>query len=274
MWEIKMKNRRILTLIKKDLGEIGSTRMVMIPLIIVPLIMSLVIPGAIILTLALGSPDMINGVEQMEKLIPAYPVPQRISELPQQLLYIFLNYTFLPMFLIIPLMISSIIAANSVVGEKERGTLETLLYTPITNREFILGKLLGAFLPGALMAFPAFLLYAAVGNGLSWYFFRTLIVSSLVWIPALLLLSPGVSLLGLCVTLFVSIKAKTFMEAQQVSTMVVLPLVGMMLAQISGLLIFSPLYLVIVSLVLLMVDYLLIVKLIPRFNREAILARL
>ena len=269
-----MKNRRILTLIKKDLGEIGSTRMVMIPMIIVPLIMSLVIPGAIILTLALGSPDMINGVEQMEKLIPAYPVPQRISELPQQLLYIFLNYTFLPMFLIIPLMISSIIAANSVVGEKERGTLETLLYTPITNREFILGKLLGAFLPGALMAFPAFLLYAAVGNGLSWYFFRTLIVSSPVWIPALLLLSPGVSLLGLCVTLFVSIKAKTFMEAQQVSTMVVLPLVGMMLAQISGLLILSPLYLVNVSLVLLMGDYLLIVKLIPRFNREAILARL
>lgn len=269
-----MKNKRIAALIRKDLREIGGTKMVMIPMIVVPLIMALVIPVAIILTLALGSTDMINGVEQMEKLIPVYPVPERIAELPQQLLYIFLNYTFLPLFLIIPLMISSIIAANSVVGEKERGTLETLLYTPVTNREFILGKLLGAFLPGVLMTFPAFILYAAVANGLSWHFFGTLTVTSPVWIPALLLLSPGVALLGLGVTLLVSIKAKTFMEAQQVSAMVVLPLVAMMLAQISGLLIFSPLYLVIIALVLLVGDYILVIKLIPRFNREAVLARL
>ena len=60
-----------------------------------------------------------------------------VSSVAEQISYIFLNYTFVPLFMIIPVMVASIIAANSVVGEKERKTLETLLYTPVTNREFL-----------------------------------------------------------------------------------------------------------------------------------------
>jgi ABC-type Na+ efflux pump permease subunit len=269
-----MNSNRVRTLIKKDLRETLGTKMVMLPMIIVPIVMAMIMPVAIILPLAFGNMDMMNGVAQIEKLVPAYPIPGRITELPQQILYIFLNYTFLPMFLIIPLMVASIIAANSVVGEKERGTLETLLYTPITNREFIFGKLAGAFLPGVLIALPAFLLYAGISNILGLHFFGILLVSSPIWIPTLLLLSPAISLLGLGITLFVSIKSKTFMEAQQVSAMVVLPLVMLMIAQLTGLLIINTLYLIGIAAALFLLDYLLIVRLIPRFNREAVLSRL
>ena len=43
------------------------------------------------------------------------------------------NYMFAPMFLIVPLLISSIIAADSFVGERGAQTLEALLYTPVSD---------------------------------------------------------------------------------------------------------------------------------------------
>ena len=44
-------------------------------------------------------------------------------------------------------MISSVVAASSFVGEKERKTLESLLYTPIDIASLFWGKLLSAFIP-------------------------------------------------------------------------------------------------------------------------------
>ncbi len=248
--------------------------MVLLPMIAVPIVMAVFLPAVMIIAVGTAGTDMINGVEQMEKLIPSYTFPADVSELTHRLLYIFLNFSFLPLFLMIPLMVSSIIAANAVVGEKERGTLETLLYTPITNREFITGKLLAAFLPGALIAPAAFVLYWGTSNILSHVYFGLSLVGSPVWIPTLLLLSPAVSLLGLGVSLLVSIKAKSFLEAQQVSAMVVIPLVALMIAQVSGLLVLNMLYLLLISAVLLLFDYLLIARLIPRFDRELVISRL
>lgn len=270
----KIDKGRVRALIRKDLKETCSAKMVILPMIAVPLIMAAVLPAIMITTIGVSGTGMMNGVQQIEKLIPVYGVPGHIEGAERQLLYIFLNYTFLPLFLIIPLMVSAVIAANAVVGEKERGTLETLLYSPVTNREFILGKLLAAFLPGATVAPIAFLLYASVSNILSRLFFGTALVGTPVWIPTLLLLSPAVSLLGLSVTLFVSLRAKSFMEAQQVSAMVVIPLVGLMIAQISGTVVLSMPLLLLISLGTLALDYLLVARLIPRFGREAILSRM
>jgi ABC-type Na+ efflux pump permease subunit len=41
-------------------------------------------------------------------------------------------------------MVSSVLAADSFAGEKERKTLEALLYTPTTDRELFTAKLLEA----------------------------------------------------------------------------------------------------------------------------------
>lgn len=47
-------------------------------------------------------------------------------------------------FAIIP---ASLIAANSLVGEREQNTLEPLLCTPLTDRELLIGKVLSSFIP-------------------------------------------------------------------------------------------------------------------------------
>ena len=51
--------------------------------------------------------------------------------------------------LILPAVIPSVLSAYSVVGEREQGTLEPVLTTPIQPEEFLVGKALAAFLPAA-----------------------------------------------------------------------------------------------------------------------------
>jgi ABC-2 type transport system permease protein len=49
--------------------------------------------------------------------------------------------------LAVSILISLIIGANAVSGMRENGTLETLLVTPVSRRQIILGKLLAALSP-------------------------------------------------------------------------------------------------------------------------------
>lgn len=58
--------------------------------------------------------------------------------------------------LILPAIIPSVLSAYSVVGEREQGTLEPVLTTPIGSEEFLIGKALAAFLPAVGVAYVIF----------------------------------------------------------------------------------------------------------------------
>ncbi|MGH2869194.1 MAG: ABC transporter permease [Solirubrobacteraceae bacterium] len=58
--------------------------------------------------------------------------------------------------LVIPVMVPSVVSAYSVVGEREQGTLEPVLITPIRREEFLIGKALAAFVPTLLIAYTVF----------------------------------------------------------------------------------------------------------------------
>ncbi len=58
--------------------------------------------------------------------------------------------------LLIPTMVPSALTAYSVVGEREQGTLEPILITPITREEFLVGKALAAFAPTIVIAYVLF----------------------------------------------------------------------------------------------------------------------
>ena len=272
--EIPMNWHRIRALIRKDLGEVISSKMTLTPLIVVPLLLCVLLPVGLMLAGFLLDVALIQGAQFLEKAIPLYPVPESLENTTHRMLYIFFNYTFVPFFMIVPLMVSSLIAANSVVGEKERGTLETLLYTPITNRELVYGKLLGSFLPAVVVSIAAFLLYLIIGNAVSLGMIDFMIIRSPIWIPAILLMSPATSLLGLSLTLLVSIKSKTFMEAQQISGVIVLPLVVLVGVQMSGVLVFKSIYVIGFSVLMFIVSYVIFSRVGPKFNRESILKTL
>jgi ABC-type transport system involved in multi-copper enzyme maturation permease subunit len=63
--------------------------------------------------------------------------------------------------LILPAVIPSVLSAYSVVGEREQGTLEPLLTTPIHREEFLIGKALAALLPTLVVAYAIFGIFLA-----------------------------------------------------------------------------------------------------------------
>src|SRR5690242_10363532 len=60
--------------------------------------------------------------------------------------------------LLIPVVIPATIAAYSVVGEREQGTLEPVLTTPVRREEFLLGKALACFVPSVAISYAVYCL--------------------------------------------------------------------------------------------------------------------
>lgn len=64
--------------------------------------------------------------------------------------------------LAIPALVPSTLAAYSVVSERQQGTLEPALTTPVRREEFLLGKALACFVPSVAIAYAVFALFVAL----------------------------------------------------------------------------------------------------------------
>ena len=61
----------------------------------------------------------------------------------------------------IPALVPAMLAAYSVVGERQQGTLEPVLGTPIRREEFLLGKALASFVPSVAVAYAVYAFFLA-----------------------------------------------------------------------------------------------------------------
>lgn len=63
--------------------------------------------------------------------------------------------------LLVPAIVPAALAAYSVVGEREQGTLEPVLTTPVRPEEFLLGKALAALVPALAIAYAVYGVFLA-----------------------------------------------------------------------------------------------------------------
>jgi len=204
--------------------------MIVVPLVLVVALPALVIYSASIFNLAsfIG-----GGATQFITNFPPDLLPMSFDE-RQTVVYAMLVYFFAPFFLIIPLMVSSIIASNSFAGEKERKTLEGLLYTPLTDQELILGKILVAWIPTVGVSWLCFALYTFIINALGFDLFHYLFFPTATWLILIFWLVPMVSFFSLSLIVLVSEKVTEVWEAQQISALLLVPLLGLVASQASG----------------------------------------
>jgi ABC-2 type transport system permease protein len=67
---------------------------------------------------------------------------------------------FLP--LLVPVIVPALLSAYAVVGEREQGTLEPVLTTPVGRAELVIGKAAAIFMPAAILAYVVFGLFIAI----------------------------------------------------------------------------------------------------------------
>lgn len=255
-------------IIKKDFHEVWDIKMARASILVVPLVLVIVLP-AVLLAVVILAPEEISS-QELSSFLPLLPEEMRNTASPQVAFFYFANMIFQPFFLMIPMMCGSIAAASSFVGEKERGTIENLLLTPVSVRKIFTAKVVGCSLLALLttgISFVAFSVVMVVGNIL----IGAVVFPTLSWGIVVLLLCPGVTVLSVSFMVLVSAKAKTFVEAQQMSGFIVLPIILLVVGQATGVMLLKPLNLFLGSAVVIAIDVLLLHFASSKFTAEKLL---
>lgn len=124
--------------------------------------------------------------------------------------------------LVIPVTMPSVVCAYSVVGEREQGTLEPVLTTPIRREEFLIAKALAAFVPTLVIAYAVFGIFLALAA----LFAHPVIVSAIYAGPHVLvqlLFTPLLAGWAIWVGIAVSTRSTDVRVAQQLSVLGSIP---------------------------------------------------
>jgi len=182
------------------------------------------------------------------------------------------GYFLAPFILIMPLMLSTIVGAESFVGEKERKTIEALVYTPASDAELFVGKVLASVLPSIALTWLSFLVYGIVVNAAGWPVMGRIWFPPPTWWPLILWVTPAFATLGMAVTVLISTRVSTFMEAYQMSASLVVLVLALVVGQITGVLYLSVGVGLAAGMVLWAIDALLIWTGVRIFSRERLLS--
>lgn len=272
-----MNWRAIWAIMRKDLRVVVQNKGVVLPIILLPVILFVVLP---LLVLALPSAMNSSGASgnDMQELLTlvAPGLRAQLAGLDPDAAgaVFFLVYMLAPLFLIVPIMVSNVIAADSFVGEKERKTLEALLYTPTTDGELLMGKLLSAWLPALLVSLVGYALYSITANLAAAQLVGKPLFPNLMWSVMVVWVAPAAAAFGLTSMMLVSVRAKTFQDAYQTGSLVVLPVILLLVGQALGVIYFSIWLTLLLGLVLWIISLVLLFYGRKTFHRTELIARM
>lgn len=277
-----MRLQAVIAVTRKDLATVVRNKGIRIPLIAAPVVILVVLPvvlvtGGELLTqsapTALSDPTG-GGATFADRFTPedatsltGIPGPGRWSAF---VLLVFLA----PLYLLIPLMVATVIAADSFAGERDRGTLEALLHTPTTDAELLTAKFLAAWIPAMVVSLGGFAVYSVVANVVAWPHIGRVFFPDVTWLILAFFVTPAVAALGLGVMVIVSSRVESLQAAHQFGSLVVLPVILLLIGQVSGALLFDTTLVLILGALIWLVAVLVLKVAASRFTREQLATRL
>ncbi|MCL4273678.1 MAG: ABC transporter permease subunit [Anaerolineales bacterium] len=274
-----MNWRSIWAIAKKDLKEVRQNKAAWGPGIAVPLIFAILMPLIfIILPQVIPVEDVereLGDINVMLRSMP--PAMQALFEgrsLEQMFVLYMAGFTLAPLFLIMPLMFSTVIGSDSFVGERERKTMEALLYAPTSDMELFLGKVLAAVIPAIGLSWITYLMYIIVVNVASYPLFGEVWFPLPTWYPLMLWMTPALAVLGISATVLISSRVRTFMEAYQMSASLVVLVLALVIGQVTGVLFLGVGTALAIGAVIWLVDAALIYISVKKFKRSSLIAKL
>ena len=126
--------------------------------------------------------------------------------------------------LAIPVLTPTVLAAHAVAGERQQGSLEPILTTPIPREEFLLGKALAALAPAVAIAYGVYAIFLACVV----LFAQPAVATAVLRTPdvvAQLLLTPLLAGLSIWIGIAISARSSDVRVAQQLSLLASVPVV-------------------------------------------------
>lgn len=201
-----MNAKRLRALMQKEWREMFKNKMVLLSVVVAPLIL-LVISVFLLVLFDTSYGDLFEDEALMMQLQGDWAI---------------LFNNILMFFMFMPLVIPLAIAVYSVVGEKEQGSLEPLLATPLTDLELFLGKALASVLPGLTITWLSFgsflgLVVFLVPWHLIGFFFEP------PWLLAMFALAPLIAVFSVLAAMAISSFTRDTRAAYQLSSLIMIP---------------------------------------------------
>lgn len=258
---------KIKTIIRKEWAEVFKRRMVLFTVIFMPLLLTALPLIMLYATRDAGVGDISS--EMPEQFAQFCNTDLNAGECFQ----VYMVSQFMIMFMLTPLMIPVNIAAYSVVGEKTTRSLEPLLATPITTGELLAGKNLAASIPAVGATWLGFGVFAIGTFIIAGSQRLTAALLDPMWLLAIFLVGPLLALLSVNFSIMISSRVNDPRVAEQLSAVVIIPLLALFFGQISGLFILNNKLVLGMAAFLLILDGVLIYLATRVFERENILTR-
>lgn len=258
----------IRTIIIKEWLDVRRNKLVLSVVLFVPLLMA-AIPIAMLIIMG-RVPISESDYQELGRMLEN---PLFAGLTPIEAMQSVLASNYLILFLMMPLMVPVTIAAYSIVGEKITRSLEPLLATPVSTAQLLLGKGLAAALPGVVTAwfsYGIFLIFARIFS-VSDRVFRIFIDP--MWLVAMFVLAPLLTVMAVNVGIIVSSRTSDPRAAEQLGSLVILPLMVLFIGPLVGLIQLNSVTFWIASLIVLVLDAVLLYLGVKLFQRETILTR-
>ena len=258
---------KVITIIQKEWAEVFKNRMVLFTVIFMPLLFTAL---PLIILYSTGGSASGNLTSDMPPQFTQL-CPQGLSG--SECFQVFMVSEFMILFMMMPLIIPVNIAAYSIVGEKTTHSLEPLLATPITTAELLGGKNQAAAIPAIVATWIGFFIYAI---GARLIVSNPLVLKALVdpmWLLAVLVLGPLLAILSVNFSIMVSSRVNDPRVAEQLSAVVILPVLALFFGQIAGLIFINQQIILILAAGMVVIDGIMIYLAVRLFQRETILTR-
>jgi len=256
-------------LLQKEWLEFKQQRMLILGIIVLPLLLTAI---PLISLFAMGvAPSASKSDEFTREFAKLNPALAGMSE--QELGQAILGQAFSTLFLLMPMILPSIIAAYSIVGEKTNRTLEPLLATPVETWELLAGKILASLIPTMVLTWLAGLIFIAGvrASAATERVFYAIVSPG--WLTVFLVCSPLLAVIAIAAMVAISARTSDPRTAQQYSAWVVVPFLVVFFGQLTGLLILSPLIAILAAILLAVIAGLAVWGAVGLFQRETILTR-
>ncbi len=260
---------KIWAIVLKEWGEVFRHKLVLFSVSFMPLVFS-AIP-----LVTLYSIRGISDVSELSDLGSLLDLaPQLCGTLNQlECAQFLLLQQFMVLFLLLPVIIPVTIASYSIVGEKTAKTLEPLLATPISTSQLLAGKALAAAIPAIVATLLGYAIFSigtlllASSSAVAAQLFAPL------WLLGIFVVGPLLSIAAVSMAVMISSRVNDPRVAEQVSALVMLPILAVFMGQIFGAIVLNMQFMIVIAIAMVFLDVALIFFATQLFQRESILTR-
>lgn len=244
----------------KELAEIRRSPLLLLSMISLP-VTTVGVPLGVLAYLSRAAPEI--SVLFMRELygVPDGPIMDVLAAAAAR--------TWLPMFLVMPVFLPILVAAQAVGGERERRTLEPLLATPVSTTAIVFGKSVAAVVPAVAITWASAAVFVGSLDAMAGH----AVLPDAAWAFAVGVLAPLLALFGNATAVAVSVRVLDPRAAQNLAAMTVAPLIALVVAVLAGKVHLGLSFYVVAAGVIALLDGLLLWTAAALFDRERLLTR-